>query len=71
MNQNDVLMYDTVSRKWEDLSPSVSGSVPSPRSNFGFATIGDSFYIYGGWTGTWGAHRLLRLHFAFALAREA
>ena len=44
----DLYSLDLTSRLWADLTPSMAGSIPSPRSFHGFTAHGDRMYVMGG-----------------------
>lgn len=46
----DFHAFDRIARKWTDMSSLATGNSPSPRSHFGLASVGQSLYLFGGWS---------------------
>ena len=47
---NDLFQFDPVGAVWSELSAAV-GVSPSARASFGFAAVGGSLYLFGGYDG--------------------
>jgi hypothetical protein len=45
---NDFYALNPANMTWINLSSSVSGSLPGPRCNFGFASAGGKLFVFGG-----------------------
>ncbi len=45
---NDFFAFNPVDMAWTNLSGLVSGTPPSPRHNFGFASAGGKIFVFGG-----------------------
>ena len=47
---NDLWEWDPAANLWSILNPDSDLTVVPARSNFGFTTLGDSLFIFGGQT---------------------
>ena len=45
---NDLLALDPAGSAWADLSGQLVGAPPSPRTSQGAASVGSTFYVFGG-----------------------
>jgi len=50
-NANDLYKLDLDQMTWTDLSKSVTGTAPNPRSSHGFSSLYGILYVFGGGVG--------------------
>ena len=59
------MSFDPMLPAWTPTTPSVNGTVPSPRIGSGFASLGTKLYLFGGFNGEGFVFAIICNYFCF------